>query len=116
MPAAVEAVIAALKAAVPLEMRPVSNAAYLEATLSRQQLPRCRELLQQHFGAPVKEFGRPALWMGWRRRFVKRLGGIRFNQCLFLDAQEDHSAVYATLWPWSSDPKRITLKVGVVVE
>ena len=115
MAVAVEPLIAALKAAIVLEVRPSSNAAYLEATLSREQLARCRELLIQQLGIPAKEFWRLAFFDRPTARVVDRLGGIRMNQCLFLSRVDGRSAVYATLWPWSSDPARITLKVGVVV-
>ena len=117
MAVTIEPLIAALKAGVPFsEVRPSSNATYLEATLSREQLARCSELLVQHFGAPTKKFGQLALFGGKTARVVKRVGGIRMGQCLFLSRIDGQSAVYATLWPWSSDPARITLKVGVVVE
>ena len=107
--------IAALKQAIPLELRSTPNPSeYLEGVLSRQDLKACYELLVRHFGAAAKEFGKPAAFTGAAARGVERVGGIETNQCLFLSITDERSAVYAALWPWQSDPMRVTLKVGIV--
>lgn len=107
--------IAALKQAVPLELRSAPDAPeYLEGVLARQHLKPCHELLVQHFGAAAKDFGKRAAFAGAAAKCVERVGGIQTNQCLFLSMRDGRSAVYAALWPWSSDPMRVTLKVGIV--
>lgn len=112
---AIEPVIATLRAAVPFqEVRSSSTATYLEAALSRQELARCQDLLAQHFGEPVKAFGKPAKFDRPTAKVVDGLGGVRKDQCLFLSRLDDRLMAYAALWPWASDPTRVTLKVGVV--
>ena len=36
------------------------------------------------------------------------------DQCLYLKPCDGEQAVYAALWPWASDPRRVTLKVGTL--
>ncbi len=86
---------------------------YLEGVLAHPDLERCYELLKQHLGAPAKEFAQPPRLPRQVQRLVNDLGGIRVDQCLFLKTIEVHGTIYAALWPWASDPRRVTLKVGV---
>ena len=86
---------------------------HLEGVLSRQELERCHAQLCEALGPPVKEFGRNATFDHKTQKTVEALGGVRIDQCLFLVPQEARRVVYAALWPWASDPTRVTLKVGV---
>ncbi len=108
-----KALIASVKQAIPLEIRvaPDSNE-YLEGVLTRHDLQRCYELLNNAFGTPVKEFGKAAVFEANIQEIVRKLGGIRLDQCLFLQPYGTPQMAYAALWPWASDPTRITLKVG----
>jgi hypothetical protein len=40
------------------------------------------------------------------------MGGLRKGQSFFYRL-EGHQVIYAALWPWESDPTKITLKSGV---
>ena len=106
--------VAALRQAIPMEIRsaPPSGDA-LEGVLARPDLSRCYDVLVQQLGPPAKEFAQPAAFPKEIQRVVNDLGGIRPEQCLFLKQAEDRRIVYAALWPWASDPRRITLKVGL---
>lgn len=115
MAVAVGSLIAALKEAIPLQVRPTPEAKeYLEGVLLRQDLARCQHLFSGALGPAVKACGEAVSFDARTRRIVETLGGIRSEQCLFLSPVDANEVVYATLWPWSSDPTRITLKVGVV--
>jgi hypothetical protein len=43
---------------------------------------------------------------------LNSLGGLRKGQSFFY-RQVGHQVIYAALWPWESDPTKITLKSGV---
>jgi len=106
--------IAALKQAIPMEVRAApATGEYLEGVLSRPDLPRCCDLLVQHLGSSVKEFAQPAKFSKEIQRLVNDLGGVRVEQSLFLKTVEGSQTIYAALWPWASNPLRITLKVGL---
>jgi hypothetical protein len=104
----------ALKDAVPMQMRAgPADGTYLEGVLARPDLSRCYDILTQHLGPPAKDFGKPVAFAKELQRLVNGLGGIRGDQCLFLKSLENNETVYAALWPWASDPRRITLKIGL---
>jgi hypothetical protein len=86
---------------------------YLETVLLRQDLASCCSLLQQALGPPLKDFGQSAQFEPAIQRVVALLGGIRIDQCLFFARGEGQQVGYAALWPWASDPNRITLRVGL---
>lgn len=110
----IEPLIVTLRRDIPMLVRtaPATGEA-LEGVLARQDLSRCCDLLKGTLGSPVKEFGQPVSLEPKLRKAVEKLGGIRVEQCLFLKAVDDQHGAYATLWPWASDPARVTLKVGV---
>ena len=108
----IEPLIVALKQAIPMLVRSApSTGNYLEGVLSRQDLQRCYALLSEAFGPPAKDFGKPAMFEPAIYKVVQGLGGVRAEQCLFLKLDGSQMA-YAALWPWASDPVRITLKIG----
>ena len=112
MAPAIGAVIDAVKAGVPLEVRANTSSAYLEAVVAREHLPQCEAVLRAALGEPAKPFGaKPALKPD-QRKVADRIGGVRPDQCLFL-SPSDGGTVYAALWPWQSDQTRITLKLGL---
>ena len=86
---------------------------YLEGVLLREDLVRCCELLSTVFGPPLKEFGKPPAFPAATQKTVDAVGGIRANQCLYLAQKGARDIAYAALWPWESDPARLTLKVGM---
>ena len=87
---------------------------YLEGVLAAAEMERCCALLEQALGPPLKPFRTAATLEPSMRRLVERLGGIRQDQCLYLQLQADGHSRYASLWPWASDPNRLTLKLGVL--
>lgn len=116
MAATVADVIAAVKAGVPLDVRAkASTAGYLEAVVLRPQLAQCEALLRAALGEPVKTFGAKASLPPDLKKAVDKIGGVWPDQCLYA-APGEGGTLYAALWPWKSDPARITLKLGLVVQ
>ena len=85
---------------------------YLEGVLLRKDLACCYDLLAKVFGPPLKEFGTAPAFTPETKKTVDVVGGIRDNQCFFLAQRGATPVAYAALWPWESDPTRLTLKVG----
>ena len=111
----IQPLIEVLRTTLTLEVRTApASGDYLEAVLQRPELRRCHELLSNTLGAPVKEFNKAASFDAAHQRAVNGIGGIRLEQCLFLKPYGDKQAAYAALWPWASDPKRVTLKLGIL--
>lgn len=111
----VASLILALKGAVAFVETRAAPACgdYFEAVLLRQHLPQCLERLREALGAPVKAFDSKAAFKQRVQSLVSDLGGIREDQCLFVKELEGGQLGYAALWPWESDPTRVTLKVGI---
>jgi len=111
----VKPLIDALQQAIPfVEMRETSPAGdYLEGVLSREDLARCCALLSGTFGPAAKEFGKMVRFTRPCQAMVNQLGGIRPEQCLFIKEEANQPVAFAALWPWASNPQRVTLKVGV---
>ncbi|MBI2495273.1 MAG: hypothetical protein HYY58_05635 [Candidatus Omnitrophica bacterium] len=109
--------IGSLRRTIPFVERRTEPASdrYFEAVLLRQDLDRCCGLLRKVFGQPLKDFGEPVRLEPKVQNAIDLLGGVRFEQCLFVVKDEtQQAAAYAALWPWASDGTRVTLKVGLV--
>ena len=115
MEAIVKGLIAELQQAIQfVELRKAPETGdSLEAVLLRAHLARCYDLLAKALGPPLKEFGESVALTPEARRTADAVGGIRSNQCFFLAQQGAKHVAYAALWPWGSDPTRLTLKVGL---
>ena len=106
--------IETLKTSIPMLVRSApSTGDYLEGVLSRQDLARCAALLNDALGPAAKDFGQDAKLEPPVQRAIDARGGIRREQCLYVKSIASGQVVYAALWPWASDPTRITLKVGI---
>ncbi|MDP3703274.1 MAG: hypothetical protein Q8R78_02675 [Candidatus Omnitrophota bacterium] len=86
---------------------------YFEGVLSRGDLARACELLEGTFGPAAKEFGKVVKFAGQHQIMVKQIGGVQPDQCLFIKDESNRPIAFAALWPWASNPQRVTLKVGV---
>ena len=86
---------------------------YFEAVLSREDLGTCCELLAGTFGPAAKEFGKVVRFAGQHQIMVNKIGGIQPDQCLYVKEESSRPVAFAALWPWASNPQRVTLKVGV---
>jgi hypothetical protein len=98
---------------VRMEIRPASHGTeYLEAVVNLEDLDVLHSLLRTHLGPAVKESGKEASFPQSIKGLVDSLGGLRIEQSFFYK-QDGKQVTYAAIWPWQSDPNRITLKSGV---
>ena len=103
-----------LKNKIPLEIRQSSKGEdYLEAVVQSKDLDALTAVLTKHLGHPIKKAGKGAEFTGEVRKIADSLGGIRAEQTFYY-SDKDEAVYYAALWPWASDPLRITLKAGII--
>ena len=96
-----------------MEIRPSSQGSeYLEAVIHTKDIELLHSLLKRYLGSAAKERGKEANLPKEIEEFVDSLGGLRKEQSFFY-RQEGHQVIYAALWPWESDPTKITLKSSV---
>ncbi len=102
-----------IKSELKLEIRSNSRGTeYLEAVLTSKDLESLTSLLTKHFGAGIKGPGKEANLPGEIQKVADWLGGLRLGQSFFYK-KEGKQVFYAALWPWESNPDKITLKTGV---
>ena len=102
-----------LKAKIPMELRPTSREEYIEAVVEKKNLEALTEFLVAKLGHPLKKPGKRVAFIGNPQKAVDSIGGIRDEQTFYY-CEKDEGIYYAALWPWQSDPLRITLKAGVI--
>jgi hypothetical protein len=96
-----------------MEIRPNSRGSdYLEAVINTGDLELLNSLLEKYLGSAAKERGKEANLPKEIEELVDSLGGVRKGQSFFY-RQEGHQVIYAALWPWESNPTKLTLKSGV---
>ena len=102
-----------LREALRMEIRANSQGLeYLEAVLHRKDLGLLNSLLEKHLGPAAKESRQEADLPEEIKELVDSLGGLRNEQSFFYRREGDQ-VIYAAIWPWTTDPNRITLKSGV---
>ena len=102
-----------IKEALSMEIRSNSQGLeYLEAVLHRKDLELLNSLLEKHIGLAAKESRKEANLPKEIEELVDSLGGLRNGQSFFY-RQDGNQVIYAAIWPWESDPNKITLKSGV---
>ncbi len=102
-----------MKRRLNLEIRPNSqDLEYLEAVIHRGELETLLALLQKHLGPAVKEPNKEPILPGDIEEIVEQLGGLRIDQSFYY-RKEGQNVTYAALWPWQSNPDKITLKCGI---
>jgi hypothetical protein len=102
-----------IKEAMTLEIRSSSQGSeYLEAVIDTKDIELLDSLLKKYLGPAAKEHGKEANLPEEIQDMVDSLGGLRNDQSFFYK-REGHQVIYAALWPWGSNPNKITLKCGV---
>jgi hypothetical protein len=97
-----------------MEIRATSHGPeYLEAVIGLEDLEVLHSLLRKHLGPATKESGKEGSFPQSIRELVDSLGGLRIEQSFFYK-QDGKQVIYAAIWPWRSDPNRITLKSGII--
>ena len=96
-----------------MEIRPNSEAfEYLEAVIQRENLELLESLLLKHLGQAAKEPGKEVNLPVEVQTFADAMGGIRVDQSFYYRQGRSNDIEFALLWPWASNPNKITLKVG----
>jgi hypothetical protein len=105
-------VIEEIKKTLQMEIRPSSKGKeYLEAVVDAGQLESLQSILTKYLGAAAKEPGKEAKLPKEIQQLVDAMGGLRVEQSFYYK-KEGTKAVFAALWPWESNPKKVTLKAG----
>jgi hypothetical protein len=105
--------IDAIKETLRMEIRPNSRELeYLEAVINKEDLALLNSLLKKYLGPAAKEPGKKANLPKDIQRIVDSLGGLRNEQSFFYK-KDGNEVIYAAIWPWESNPDKITLKSGV---
>ena len=102
-----------IKKTFTMQIRPNSfGSEYLEAVTRKDDLESLKSILIKYLGPAAKGQGKGANFSVEIQNLVDSMGGLRIEQSFFY-RQEDNKVVYAALWPWESNPEKITLKAGV---
>jgi hypothetical protein len=102
-----------IKKTLEMEIRPNSQGSeYLEAVIDTKDIESLDSLLKRYLGSAAKERGKEANLPKEIEELVDSMGGLRKGQSFFY-RRDGNQVIYAALWPWESDPTKITLKSGV---
>jgi hypothetical protein len=102
-----------MKKTLRMEIRLTSKGGeYLEAVITLEELDALNSLLREYLGPATKISGKEVYFPTKIQELVDSLGGLRIEQSFFYK-QDGTQVIYAAIWPWQSDPNRITLKSGV---
>ena len=103
-----------LRSKVPLEIRSNSiEDEYLEGVIQAKDMPVLNSILEKHLGHPLKKAGKSVSFKGEVLEVIDRIGGIRGDQTFYF-CKKDDAVYFAALWPWQSDPMRVTIKAGII--
>jgi len=101
-----------IKESLWIEIRPNSKGLeYLEGVIYKKDLELLNSLLKKYLGPAVKEPGKEGYLPKEIQKIVDALGGLRNEQSFFY-RQEGNKVIYASIWPWASNPDKLTLKCG----
>ncbi|MBM4305378.1 MAG: hypothetical protein FJ115_00805 [Deltaproteobacteria bacterium] len=102
-----------IKNTLRMEVRPNSQGLeYLEAVFRKSDVGSLNSLLRKYFGTEIKPHGKEIILPPIIQKLVDSIGGLRPGQFLIYK-QENQLVTYTALWPWESNPEKITLKTGV---
>jgi hypothetical protein len=102
-----------IKKTLEMEIRQNSQGPeYLEAVLHEKDLELLKALLEKHLGPSAKESGKEANLPKEIQELVDALGGLRNEQSFFYK-RDGNQVIFAAIWPWQSNPDKLTLRSGV---
>ena len=102
-----------IKKTFQIEIRPNSQGLeYLEAVIVKKDLNLLESLLKKYLGPLAKGPGKETNLPEEIQKIVDSLGGLWNGQSFFYK-QESNEVIFAALWPWETDPNKITLKSGI---
>jgi len=68
--------------------------------------------VERRFGHAYKPAGSTAFLKNLADPLVRKLGGIRKEQTLFAKDLGKDVTAYCMFWPWGSNPKKVSVRVG----
>jgi len=80
---------------------------------SKDSLEAVGRIVQARMGVPYKPAGQSALWKNWFDGFVKAVGGVHSDQTLYRLDLGPEVILYCAFWPWASDPRKVSVRLGV---
>jgi hypothetical protein len=102
-----------IKETLRMEVRPNSAGPdYLEAVFQKSDLESLNSLLRKHLGTDANVPGKEANLPAEIQKMIDSIGGVWPGQPFFYK-QDNRVVIYAVLWPWESNPEKITLKSGL---
>ncbi len=106
-------IIEEIKGTFLVEIRPTSKGLeYLEGVINKKDLELLNSLLKKRLGPAAKESGKAANLPKEIQELVDSLGGLRNEQSFFY-MQTGNEVTYSCIWPWASNPDKVTLRCGV---
>lgn len=103
-----------IKAALELEVRASSCAdEYFEAVFMAEDTAKLSAILEKEFGKPLKPPLKNVRFTKEAQKVADLIGGLRREQSFYLKNETENRYFYAALWPWQSNPSKITLKIGI---
>jgi hypothetical protein len=85
---------------------------YLDAVIQKNDLELLKSLLMKYLGPAAREPGREVELPIGIQSLLDSMGGLRVDQSFYYKQGNDGEVAFALLWPWASDPEKITLKAG----
>ena len=82
-----------------------------EAVFKSEDLDKLLMILRNNIGEPLKPPRIQAKLSKDAREIIDLMGGIRYEQSFYLKQEANGEYLCVALWPWQSDPSRITLKI-----
>jgi hypothetical protein len=102
-----------IKKTLKMEIRPNSEGKeYLEAVIVKKDLNLLESLLKKHLGQVALESGKEPQLPEAVQKILDSLGGLWHGQSFF-HKQKGDEVLFAALWPWESNPDKVTLKAGM---
>lgn len=77
-------------------------------------IPDLASRVERHFGAAYKPAGEGAFFKNLFDSFVKSVGGISKEQTLYRKEFSPTLALFCAFWPWASDPKQTSVRLGLL--
>lgn len=103
-----------IKGAMDLEIRtPSDSKEYFEAVFMSKDIVKLTSILKEGMGDPLKPAGKNVRFDRNIQKIVDLIGGLRREQSFYVKDEGAGRYMYVALWPWQSNPSRITLKTGV---
>ena len=101
-----------IQKAMEVEVRASEADEYFEAVFEAKDMEKLSTVAKAALGEPVKPPGKNVKLAADVEELVESMGGLRREQSFYFK-KENGGYTYMALWPWQSNPSKITLKMGI---